>query len=157
MASVIVVEELTMRARLESLGNEIKATDEEEKERPQVNQGRHAQPRADPLFWNEETGEGTKTLVLQRAAKVLTHETGHMFGFAHCTHFECNMNGSNNLPEPDGAPMHLCPVCLRKLHHGLGFDPGARYQRLSEFYLAHELKEEARWLENRLNAIREAK
>lgn len=113
--------------------------------------------RYDPLFWNEETGEGTKTLVLQRAAKVLTHETGHMFGFAHCTHFECNMNGSNNLPETDGAPMHLCPVCLRKLHYALGFDPVARYQRLSAFYLEHELKEEAGWLEKRLAAIKEAK
>lgn len=48
MARVIVPEELTMRGRLERLGAEIKATDQEEEERPQANQGRHAQSRADP-------------------------------------------------------------------------------------------------------------
>lgn len=113
--------------------------------------------RYDPVFWNEESNEGTQTLVLQRAAKVLTHETGHMFGFAHCTHFECNMNGSNNLPETDAAPMHLCPVCLRKLHQALGFDPAERYVQLAKFYLEHGLEAEATWIEKRVSAIRGAK
>jgi archaemetzincin len=29
--------------------------------------------------------------------KVLTHETGHLFGLAHCVYFHCVMNGSNHL------------------------------------------------------------
>ncbi|MEM7036157.1 MAG: archaemetzincin, partial [Bacteroidota bacterium] len=113
--------------------------------------------RYDPRFWNEETDASTKTLVLQRAAKVLTHETGHMFGFAHCIHYECNMNGSNNLPETDGAPMHLCPVCLRKLHHAIGFDPAHRYKGLQRFYKANGLTEEATWVSKRTKAIESAK
>ena len=113
--------------------------------------------RYDPEFWNEESDKNTKTLVLQRAAKVLTHETGHMFGFAHCIHYECNMNGSNNLPETDSGPMHLCPVCLRKLHHAIGFDPASRYKRLQKFYRDHGLKTEAEWTGKRMKAIEGAK
>lgn len=28
----------------------------------------------------------------------------------------CVVNGANNLRESDAQPLHLCPVCLRKLH-----------------------------------------
>ena len=38
-----------------------------------------------------------------------------MFGISHCVHFHCRMNGSDSLEESDRSPMHLCPVCLRKL------------------------------------------
>jgi hypothetical protein len=58
--------------------------------------------------------------------RALKTRTGRRGGIAHCTHHEGNMNGSNNLPETDAGPMHLCPVCLRKLHHAIGFDPAAR-------------------------------
>ncbi len=57
-------------------------------------------------------------IALKRAMKVISHETGHAFGIRHCIHFHCLMNGSNHLQETDRAPLHFCPVCLRKIHHG---------------------------------------
>jgi archaemetzincin len=100
-----------------------------------------------------EDEETVKRLVLKRAAKVLTHETGHMFGVKHCVHFHCNMNGANNLVEADASPMHLCPVCLRKLHHAVRFDPVARYKKLLKFCQQYGLKEEAVWVEKRIKKI----
>jgi archaemetzincin len=73
----------------------------------------------------------------------MTHELGHMFGIAHCTAYRCLMNGSNSLKETDAAPMHLCPVCLRKLHASVGFSPAARYASLESFYRTHGLLAEA--------------
>ncbi len=97
--------------------------------------------------------EAVKRLVLKRAAKVLTHETGHMFGVKHCVHYHCNMNGANHLQEADASPIHLCPVCLRKLHLAVRFDPVARYEKLKKFYQKYGLKEEAAWVEKRIKKI----
>ncbi len=97
------------------------------------------------------------TKVLRRAAKVLTHETGHMFGIRHCIFYQCNMNGVNHLKEMDATPMHLCPVCLRKLHHAVKFDPHERYQKLHEFYVKHKLDPEAEWVKTRMDKIKAAK
>jgi len=105
--------------------------------------------RYHPEWYGEDAGEGTEELVLRRAAKVLTHEMGHMFGIQHCIYYECNMNGVNHLAESDGVPMHLCPVCLRKMQHAVGFDPRTRYARLEEFYRANGLEAEAEWVKGR--------
>lgn len=113
--------------------------------------------RYHPSWTNEPAGDGTETLVLRRAAKVLTHEMGHMFGILHCIHYECNMNGANHLDEADATPMYLCPVCLRKLHHAVRFDPVERYDNLAKFYDANGLKDEARWTGKAAAAIREAR
>lgn len=105
--------------------------------------------------WSGEAADGaTKTLVLRRALKVLTHEMGHMFGIDHCIHFQCNMNGANHLEEADTTPMDLCPVCLRKLHHAIGFDPVKRYEKMMAFDAANDLKLEAEWIERRIEVIR---
>ncbi|MFK7909679.1 MAG: archaemetzincin [Akkermansiaceae bacterium] len=111
--------------------------------------------RYHPSFHGSEVEdqETVKRLILKRAAKVLTHETGHMFGVKHCVHYHCNMNGANHLQEADASPMHLCPVCLRKMHHAIRFDPVARYKKLLLFYKKHELKEEALWMEKRIKQI----
>jgi len=93
-------------------------------------------------------------LILKRAAKVLTHETGHMFGIKHCIFYQCNMGGVNHMGEMDASPMHLCPVCLRKLQHSAKFDPVKRYEELQQFYEKYKLDEEAKWVGNRLKAIR---
>ena len=77
---------------------------------------------------------GDKNLLLLRSCKILSHETGHLFGMEHCIHYHCNMNGSNNLQETDAQPVHLCPVCLRKLRHVLGFNLNDRYRKLHAFY-----------------------
>ena len=91
--------------------------------------------------------------VLRRAAKVLTHETGHMFGIRHCIFYECNMNGGNHLREMDGTPMPLCPVCLRKMQFAVGFNLVTRYRKLHAFYKKHGLEAEAEWMRKRIEVL----
>jgi archaemetzincin len=110
--------------------------------------------RYHPGWTGREAVDSTKALVLSRSAKVLTHEMGHMFGIRHCVHFECNMNGANHLAEADATPMHLCPVCLRKLHHAARFDPVKRYGLLGDFYQKHGLNPESDWVSKRITAIK---
>jgi len=95
-------------------------------------------------------GAEDKKVALIRAAKVLTHEMGHMFGIKHCTFYQCNMNGANHLTEMDNAPPNLCNVCLRKLHKATDFDPVDRYTKLGAFYQKHAMDKEAKWIEQRL-------
>ena len=106
--------------------------------------------------WHGEHDSDAKEvakLVLRRAAKVLTHETGHMFGIRHCVHYHCNMNGANHLAEADASPMHLCPVCLRKMQHAVKFSPVARYKKLLAFYQKYGLEKEADWVTKRIKLI----
>lgn len=112
--------------------------------------------RYHPSFHGDEVEdkEQVMKLVLKRAAKVLTHETGHMFGVRHCVHYHCNMNGANHLQEADATPMHLCPVCLRKMHHAIRFSPVDRYRKLKAFYQKHGFKSEADWVDKRVKAIK---
>jgi archaemetzincin len=105
--------------------------------------------RLHPDFFDEATGDPAEVrrLVTRRALAVMSHEVGHMFGIQHCVSFACNMNGSNSLEESDRQPMHLCPVCLRKLHLALGFDPERRYEALEEQYRRAGLEAEAAWVQ----------
>lgn len=109
--------------------------------------------RYHPAWSGGKSDDSTKTLVLRRALKVLTHEMGHMFGIEHCVYFQCNMNGCNSLQEADSTPMHLCPVCLRKLHHAIRFDPVKRDEKMRDFDAANGLDQEAEWITRRLEAI----
>lgn len=113
--------------------------------------------RYHPAWKGLPADENTGTLVLQRASKILSHEMGHMFGIRHCIFYQCNMNGANSLDEADGTPMNLCPVCLRKLHYAIRFDPVARYEKLGRFYKEHHMDKEAGWTQARIEAIRQAK
>jgi archaemetzincin len=92
-------------------------------------------------------------LALRRAAKVLAHETGHMFGMQHCTYYSCLMNGCNHLGELDGVPLHLCPVCLRKLQAAVGFDLATRDRDLSDLAREAGFADEATWLDGELQAL----
>ena len=65
------------------------------------------------------------------------------------------MNGSNHLEEADATPMHLCPVCLRKMQHAVGFAPPARYGKLRDFYRRNGLAEEEKWVAERVKRIGE--
>ncbi len=94
--------------------------------------------------------------VMRRSLKVMAHEIGHMFGMEHCTYYECVMNGSNHLDETDRRPVHLCPVCLRKLHYAVGFDPDRRYRDLERFFRKNKLGPEADWVRGRAEAIEAA-
>lgn len=109
--------------------------------------------RYDPAFYGEARGKDYQGLILRRSMKVLTHETGHIFGLAHCVHFSCVMNGSNHLQESDRRSLHLCPVCLRKLQFSVGFDVVKRYQDLATFDRKSGFADEARWLTRRLARI----
>jgi archaemetzincin len=109
--------------------------------------------RYDPAFYGEARGKDYQALLLRRSMKVLTHETGHIFGLAHCVHFACVMNGSNHLQESDRRPLHLCPVCLRKLQFNVGFDVVKRYQDLATFDRKSGFADEAGWLTRRLARI----
>jgi archaemetzincin len=103
----------------------------------------------DPAFYGEPRNADYPALLLRRSCKVLAHETGHMFGLAHCTYFNCLMNGSNHLGESDRRPLHLCPVCLRKLQWSIGFDVLERYRALERIDRALGFTDEADWLSKR--------
>jgi archaemetzincin len=109
--------------------------------------------RYDPAFYGESRGRLYRQLLLQRSIKVLVHETAHMFSLAHCIYFKCVMNGSNHLQESDARPLSLCPVCLYKLHHSIGFDVTIRYRRLLEFYRKNGFGYEADWISRRMKKI----
>ena len=109
--------------------------------------------RYDPAFYGGARTQGYRTLLLKRSLKVLVHETGHMFGMQHCIFYNCVMNGSNHLEESDRRSSHLCPVCLRKLHHAVGFDVVARYRALQRLYRSWGLSDEARWVDRRIRWI----
>ncbi len=109
--------------------------------------------RYDPEFYGERRRGDHSLLLLKRGCRVLVHETAHMFSVAHCVFFRCVMNGSNHLEESDARPLHLCPVCLRKIHFCLGFDVSDRYERLLRFYRQVGFTEEARWAEGRLKKV----
>jgi archaemetzincin len=110
--------------------------------------------RYDPAFHGGSRGSDYEALVLRRSCKVLAHETSHMFGLAHCTYFNCLMNGSNHLAESDRRPLHLCPVCLRKLQWSIGFEVLERYRALENVCRADGFADEADWFGRRSEALR---
>lgn len=109
--------------------------------------------RYDPAFYGEPADADTPRKILLRSLKLMAHEVGHMFGILHCVHYHCVMNGTNNLPETDRSPLHLCPVCLRKLQDSVGFDVAVREHRLAEFYRAQGLDAEAAVARRRLDRL----
>jgi len=109
--------------------------------------------RYDPAFYGEKRGKNYERILLCRSCKVLVHEVGHMFGLTHCIYFRCAMAGSNHLKESDARPMHLCPVCLRKLQHSIGFDVVERYVNLLHFYQKVGFVDETHWVAGRLEQI----
>jgi archaemetzincin len=92
-------------------------------------------------------GEAAFRQCLRRTLHTASHETGHILTIQHCTAFQCNMNGVNSLPESDRRPLHLCPVCLRKVLWNLQAEPDAYLAALQEFCTKHKLDEEAAWYE----------
>jgi archaemetzincin len=100
-----------------------------------------------------KSGAAPAKLILLRGSKVLAHETGHMFGLVHCIYYRCLMNGSNHIGELDARPLHLCPVCLRKLQWSVGFGVVERYRRLRDAAREAGFDDEARWLDERLRVL----
>jgi len=106
-----------------------------------------------PSFYGDEPPDDKATIVLRRALKTMSHEVGHTFSMQHCTYFQCNINGSNSLPESDRRHIHLCPVCLKKLSWNRKFDVAKRYRDLGAFYKKHGLTPEVEWIEKRLKEV----
>lgn len=109
--------------------------------------------RYDPAFYGEKRGKDYKKVLLKRSCRVLVHEMAHMFGLKHCIFFKCVLNGSNHLEESDSRPLHLCPVCFRKLQFSIGFDVVDRFRKLILFYQRAGFDDEAWWVANRLQGI----
>jgi archaemetzincin len=109
--------------------------------------------RYDSAFYGEPRDKDYMKILLHRSCKVLIHETAHMFSLTHCIYFRCVMNGSNHLQESDSRPLFLCPVCLRKLQSGIGFDVVVRYRRLLEFFRKAQFKNESDWVSTRMKWI----
>jgi archaemetzincin len=82
-----------------------------------------------------------------RMFKVAVHETGHMFGIAHCTAYECAMNGSNHLEEMDKRPFSFCPECVQKVWWACHADPRKRFRLLADFAKRQGLEAEAAFWE----------
>jgi archaemetzincin len=109
--------------------------------------------RYDPAFFGQPRGKGYQKTLLRRSCKVLAHEAAHMFGLLHCIFFQCLVNGSNHMQESDSRPIHLCPVCLRKLQYNIEFDVVKRYQKLLVFYKQAGMQVEAKWVTSRLEKL----
>ena len=109
--------------------------------------------RYDPLFWDDSRGNDYRSVILQRSCKVLAHETAHMFGLQHCIYYDCVLNGANHMNETDAQPQQLCPICLRKLQHAIGFDAIKRYQDLAYFYRRQKWIEEHDWVARQLEKV----
>lgn len=109
--------------------------------------------RYDPTFHGERPRKGDRRKILRRSLRVLVHETAHIFGLRHCVYYRCVVNGSNHLKESDSQPLHLCPVCLRKLQSSCGFDVAARYRSLERFYRKAGFVKPADWIRRRLEVV----
>jgi archaemetzincin len=92
--------------------------------------------------------------LVRRALKVAVHETGHVFGLAHCATYACGMNGSNSLAESDSRPIHLCPECLRKIGWHFDCDLAVRYDALARVYRDLGWADEAAFAARRASGAR---
>ncbi|XP_054105044.2 archaemetzincin-1 isoform X3 [Callithrix jacchus] len=68
------------------------------------------------------------TLGMVQCCKVTCHELCHLLGLGNCRWLRCLMQGALSLDEALRRPLDLCPICLRKLQHVLGFRLIERYQ-----------------------------
>jgi len=92
-------------------------------------------------------------LCLRRTMSTGVHEIGHMFSMHHCIYFECMMNGSNHRMESDSRPLHLCPVCLRKLIWNTDVLVQRRYKELMKFYDRYGFNEDKLFIKRSLKAM----
>ncbi|XP_063671266.1 archaemetzincin-1 isoform X5 [Pan troglodytes] len=67
-------------------------------------------------------------LGMVQCCKVTCHELCHLLGLGNCRWLRCLMQGALSLDEALRRPLDLCPICLRKLQHVLGFRLIERYQ-----------------------------
>ena len=102
---------------------------------------------------NPAESEEAFALCLRRTMHTASHETGHILTISHCTAFECNMNGVNHQAEADSKPLHLCPVCLRKVCWNLQADPKPYLSKLLTFCQENGLQDEVEWYAQAIVAL----
>ena len=96
-------------------------------------------------FGDPDENEAAYKKCLWRTIKVATHETGHMFSMKHCINAQCNMQGSNSLPESDKQPMHLCSQCHAKTVYATKANPIKRLQNLLKLCEKHGFEKEVEY------------
>jgi len=94
-------------------------------------------------------------LCLLRTLKTATHETGNMFSIPHCTHYACNMNGSNSREESDRQPLEVCPECAEKICWAAQADPIKRLKSIAAFCKEQGLAPEQEKYEAAIKALSE--
>ena len=96
-------------------------------------------------FGDPDESEAAYKQCLLRTIKVATHETGHMFSMKHCIHAQCNMQGSNSLPESDTQPLHLCSQCHAKTVYATKANPIKRMKKLLKLCEKHGFDKEVEY------------
>jgi archaemetzincin len=104
------------------------------------------------IYRNGDPGEDF-LLCLRRTLGTASHELCHVLTIKHCTTFRCLMNGSNHQEERDARPLHLCPVCLRKLCWNLRVEPVPYLMRMNTFCQQNGLDPESIWYERATAAM----
>jgi archaemetzincin len=105
-------------------------------------------------YGNLDGGQAESQQARRRTFKVAVHETGHMLGIAHCTAYECLMNGSNSLAEVDSRPLWFCPECVQKVWWACHADPAKRYEALIKFGGQHNLGAEVEFWRRSADRLR---
>ena len=59
--------------------------------------------------------EGPRPIFIERLAKEIVHEMGHLLGLSHCNNEKCVMRFSNTLAEVDYKNLMFCETCTLKL------------------------------------------
>jgi len=104
------------------------------------------------IYRNGDPGEDF-TLCLRRTLGTASHELCHVLTMRHCTAFLCLMNGSNHQEERDSRPLHLCPVCLRKLCWNLRVEPVPYLTKMKAFCQQNGPDTESGWYERAIAAL----
>jgi archaemetzincin len=107
------------------------------------------------IYRNGDPGESEAAfrLCLRQTLATASHELCHVLTMRHCTAFRCLMNGSNHQEERDARPLHLCPVCLRKLCWNLRVEPVPYLTKLKAFCQRNGLDPESGWYERAIAAL----
>lgn len=99
--------------------------------------------------------------MLHACMMAVLREIAYLFGLKYCTWFNCLMRGSNGVAiEHQQNHIHLCPVCLRKLHWCIGFDILRHYEGLLQYLERFEpssaiFEQDCLFLRRRLVALQE--
>ncbi len=67
------------------------------------------------LKMDKDSSIVSESVLLERAAKVALHESGHLFDLHHCTDQKCLMGFSGSLDDLDQRTMYYCRYCTTYL------------------------------------------